>query len=390
MKFNSAVKAIVAIALLCATASCVTVDQSSRGGLNLFGGADSSSADVSKLPLTAEQLSHLTTGKSLVRMDEMFVFGNNGHLFYLDRELHTNSSGLWFLKKAKVDRAGGRIDDMLCVAIDIAEKAAVTMMPCIRLFPDPDGRKDTYLGVTTDCANTDNVMTRCNFEDRRFGYYVSAETAGRPSPLRPTLINNNDGTITDRVTGLQWMQCSLGQQSFLAHQCVTQPQLVSGGLSDAQKVVSDFNKKGGFAKKTDWRLPTPEELKSLVVCSNGKPTPMADGETCKDPLPSGLSQQFSKPTYDRVFYGEDAPYLTSRVDQQDLGRLAGAFGKFGKLIWTVDFSSGLANPNVPSEAVSSMRNSLDGKVADPVYIRLVRNDTGISDSKPAGSTRKKK
>lgn len=374
MKLHRAVQVAAMLVLLSVTASCVTVD-TSRGSFSPFGGSGASSSDDSPLPLNAEQLQQLTTGKSLARTDEMFVFGSGGRLLYVDREKGTDSRGLWFLKKAKVQMAGGRIDDMLCVAIGRAEKASFRVMPCIRLYPDQEGRKNTYLGISADCVNTNDVMTDCNFEDRTFGYFVSLDTAGRPQSQRPNLINNNDGTITDRATGLQWAQCSLGQDSFLAHQCVTQPQPVKGGMAEALNMVRDFNAKEGLAGKRDWRLPTPAELKTLVVCSNGKPVPMADGESCKYPLPAGLSERFSRPTFDPVFYGEDAPYLTSLIDKPDLGRFAGAFGRLGKMAWTVDFSTGMANPTVPVDGFSSLHDR-DGKLADPVFIRLVRSAGG--------------
>lgn len=78
--------------------------------------------------------------------------------------------------------------------------------------------------------------------------------------------DNADGTITDRVTGLMWKQCSEGQ-STSASACDTSPTPVSsitftwqGALQQAEA----FNNAGGLAGYTDWRLPNRNELASLV------------------------------------------------------------------------------------------------------------------------------
>ncbi|MDU9047786.1 MAG: DUF1566 domain-containing protein [Candidatus Electrothrix sp. Rat3] len=75
-------------------------------------------------------------------------------------------------------------------------------------------------------------------------------------------INHGDGTITDTKTGLIWKRCLEG---------------LSGGNCEEGKVetytwdvaVKRF-KNVTYAGFTDWRLPTIDELKTLVYCSEGK------------------------------------------------------------------------------------------------------------------------
>lgn len=70
---------------------------------------------------------------------------------------------------------------------------------------------------------------------------------------------------------------------------------------------------------SDWRLPTKNELKSIVVCSNGKATPLADQDWCSS---NGVDRDFTTPTYDaskfpRIFnmlwssesYGADKAWI---------------------------------------------------------------------------------
>ena len=80
-------------------------------------------------------------------------------------------------------------------------------------------------------------------------------------------INNNwtderyevhgDGTLTDTVTALMWMQCSLGQDP--EDNC--SGDATQYNWQDALEVAEDKT----FATYTDWRLPNIKELSSLAA-----------------------------------------------------------------------------------------------------------------------------
>ena len=76
-------------------------------------------------------------------------------------------------------------------------------------------------------------------------------------------VDNQDGTITDTKTNLTWMRCSLGQ-TWTGSTC-------SGDASiHNNQAAQDIAKQTHFAGESDWRLPTADELHSLVYCSSGK------------------------------------------------------------------------------------------------------------------------
>jgi len=70
-----------------------------------------------------------------------------------------------------------------------------------------------------------------------------------------------DGTVTDTRTRLTWMRCAQGM-SWQGGGC--------GGVAaqyewtEATQAVRRLNGNGGYAGHSDWRLPTREELASLV------------------------------------------------------------------------------------------------------------------------------
>ena len=74
---------------------------------------------------------------------------------------------------------------------------------------------------------------------------------------------HGDGTVTDTVTGLMWMQCSLGQDSN----------------ADCSGNASSYNWKEAleaaeghvFATYSDWRLPNIKELSSLAARDRHSP-----------------------------------------------------------------------------------------------------------------------
>lgn len=74
-----------------------------------------------------------------------------------------------------------------------------------------------------------------------------------------------NGTLLDTRTGLQWMRCALGQQ-WDGQTCVGE-----AGMwiwVDLSASVESFNNLSGCGGLRDWRIPTIDELKTLIDDSN--------------------------------------------------------------------------------------------------------------------------
>ncbi|MGN5051820.1 DUF1566 domain-containing protein [Aeromonas veronii] len=100
--------------------------------------------------------------------------------------------------------------------------------------------------------------------------------------------DNLDGTVFDKQTQLVWMRCSLGQ-SWDGKTCNGEAKPYT--WEDATKLTHNF------AGSTAWRLPTIEELDSLVYCSKGrKPSARPNGEYVKDTNGECLGDNYQEPT----------------------------------------------------------------------------------------------
>lgn len=74
-------------------------------------------------------------------------------------------------------------------------------------------------------------------------------------------VDQAEGTITHRVTGLMWKRCAEGQ-TWTGKTCNG---LASGfDWAKALVHVRDVNRAAGYAGFTDWRLPNIKELRSIV------------------------------------------------------------------------------------------------------------------------------
>jgi len=87
--------------------------------------------------------------------------------------------------------------------------------------------------------------------------------------------DEGDGTVTDPTTGLQWQRISVGQR-WVNGNCIGEA--AEYDWEEALEVADASD----FAGYQDWRLPTIEELESLVYCSSGKPRIwLKKGEYCE-------------------------------------------------------------------------------------------------------------
>ncbi len=104
--------------------------------------------------------------------------------------------------------------------------------------------------------------------------------------------DNNDGTVTDMQTNLQWMRCALGQ-TWQGGTCAGEAKRYQWEPAlGAAKVV---NYQGGYAGYQDWRVPSREELRSLVYCSSGAPEIWNNtGKSCQG--------DYSRPTIDTTAF----------------------------------------------------------------------------------------
>ena len=107
-------------------------------------------------------------------------------------------------------------------------------------------------GVTKIISKTGQTTSYADYDD---GYYKKGNVAD------PRFIDNGDGTISDRATGLMWKMCSEPD---------TQTGTCSGTHSKytwANALTQCYNL--NYAGHTDWRLPNAKELWSITSLEPG-------------------------------------------------------------------------------------------------------------------------
>lgn len=195
-------------------------------------------------------------------------------------------------------------------------------------------------GVTRDCAGTG--------ED-------GEHQAGVPWPS-PRLIDNGDGTITDRLTGLMWLQdfdCALGVagDAGIDHALAWVESLDAGSQSCAAYTAGTY---------TDWRLPNLKEILSLVDYTAVNPA-----------LPGG------HPFVNVAHTGEyPGPMLTSSSTAVD--------GQTAKYAWGVSIDKGVSHVLErvrPLEQVIAVRGAATGP-APPEVTGLGYSQCYALDSNP--------
>lgn len=154
----------------------------------------------------------------------------------------------------------------------IVDRTAVN--PAIDLSEFPNTPASNFRQSTPVTGITVNIWT-VDFRDGGVGYgpneylfsvrLVRSDgdngiwTVNRPSS---DYVNNGDGTVTHTPTGLMWQRCAVGQ--------VMTNSVCSGTANlydwDVASMLTS-----NFAEEVDWRIPTPDELNSLVDYSRSGP-----------------------------------------------------------------------------------------------------------------------
>ncbi len=146
-----------------------------------------------------------------------------------------------------------------------------------------------------------------------------------------------DGATVLSADGkLIWMRCQIGQ-SFEKGQCMGDPKKMD--QRDAANEVKRINFTGGYAGSQDWRLPSVEELQSLVFCEHGLSQRQRSVKLSKDnskALPDACQgENYLRPTIDPIVFPNAAKEWVW-TETPDLDRVVN--------MWAINFASGAPAP----------------------------------------------
>jgi len=158
--------------------------------------------------------------------------------------------------------------------------------------------------------------------------------------------DNGDGTITDTATGLMWKRCSEGLSGINCEEGEIERYTWDAATQRFKNAVV-------YAGYADWRLPTLDELKTLVQCSNGRDND--DNRWCNDIFHGHI---FHGPTINQQAFPntEDWSYWSGSpsADSSDSA-------------WSVNFFNGSSNDTYRGPSYSASGQRYDGSA-----VRLVR------------------
>ena len=141
--------------------------------------------------------------------------------------------------------------------------------------------------------------------------------------------DNGDGTVTDVQTGLRWMRFSLGQE-WKDGTCIGEARKYT--WQAALDAAAMRNRQGGYVGHCDWRVPTKEELQTLIYCSSGRPKTWNDtGEPCEGDYECPTIYQPAFPNTPSSWYWSSSTYANLPANS-----------------WVVNFGNGLVGAGYKS------------------------------------------
>ena len=133
---------------------------------------------------------------------------------------------------------------------------------------------------------------------------ATAAVAAPAPAAAPTLTISMDGATVLSADGkLMWMRCSLGQ-TLRDGSCQGEPKKYDH--RDAANQIKLINLSGGYAGAKDWRLPTIEELQTLIFCDQGfnkNTATVKYASSSSKPLPQACDgERYLRPTIDPIAF----------------------------------------------------------------------------------------
>jgi hypothetical protein len=109
------------------------------------------------------------------------------------------------------------------------------------------------------------------------GDLISCDNTGQDGELRmgvkisPRFVNNGDGTVIDKLTGLIWLRNSKCIKFFLEDNSIVNDRSWLEALDAVKKLSFGYCGLTDGSEAGDWRLPNVRELESLVDYDHSQP-----------------------------------------------------------------------------------------------------------------------
>ncbi|PIE46493.1 MAG: hypothetical protein CSA42_08280 [Gammaproteobacteria bacterium] len=161
------------------------------------------------------------------------------------------------------------------------------------------------VSVVTDPAKLRNITDTGRSDSARVNDFIPQE----------------DGTVIDKRTGLQWMRCALGQK-WTGKTCTGQAKEYT--YQQGQQAPESF------AGYNDWRVPTRFELETLVYCSSSKDNGRDNSTKQLPHYLKGCVGNYQRPTIVEQAFPNSPIWFWS----------ASPFAHLESRAWSVEFDSG--------------------------------------------------
>jgi hypothetical protein len=234
----------------------------------------------------------------------------------------------------------------------IVDRSRVNPAIDVAAFPNTPASSTTYFWADTANAESRGYAWRVSFSSgiansgssctadcfNQVRLVRAGQSLGLLDIARPSTdyVDHGNGTVTHTPTGLMWQRCAVGQ-TWDVSTCTGTESAITW---DAAKLLTST-----FAGQTDWRLPTEEELLSLVDYDRYSPS---INVTLIPAIPT-------------VFWSASA--------------YAGSSGR----AWRVFFELGQSNPDFMSDA-HQVRLVRSGQAFGPLTLAVSKTGTGQVNS----------